>query len=129
MKNISIESFSTLALTRAGPEYLSKTGTDGSILNGEQQTGTFMTVSSMAPRAVDSIPIYLSTAYCGRHGPGAHATVDVDSTLTGRGPMLRSTMDSMLTGRGPMLQANATRTGLSRSPKWRRRRRPLPRNQ
>ena len=89
MKNISIESFSTLALTRAGPEYLSKTGTDGSILNGEQQTGTFMTVSSMAPRAVDSIPIYLSTAYCGRHGPGAHATVDVDSTLTGRGPMLR----------------------------------------
>ena len=76
MKNISIESFSTLALTRAGPEYLSKTGTDGSILNGEQQTGTFMTVSSMAPRAVDSIPIYLSTAYCGRHGPGAHATFD-----------------------------------------------------
>ena len=75
MKNISIESFSTLALTRAGPEYLSKTGTDGSILNGKQQTGTFMTVSSMAPPGRGfHTDLYISTAHRGRHGPGAHAT-------------------------------------------------------
>ena len=61
-----------------------------------------MTVSSMAPPGRGfHTDLYISTAYCGRHGP--HATVDVDSTLTGRGPTLRSTMDSTLTGRGPML--------------------------